>query len=566
MLPAEEALDRVGEAGTPFGEVGRVDLREVAEAHDLRARARAGDERPHFLGREVLRFVDEDEFLLEGAPAHEGHALDLQALLEDAARRLRLPGLHALRSREDVEVVVDGAHPGDHLFLFRTRKIPDVFAHAHGGARDENLVEAVFVHRHRKGRRQAHEGLAGPRLTENRHEVDVGREKEVEGGVLLDVAGVDAEELVALRRVVLEERHRDLRAFDRGDARRKGRAHVGGNPEDFVQDEVARRGRVEGVGRDAVLFLALERRGDERPEVVRERADAREEQVRVVQDLVGEIVFRGEPQGGRLDAHVHVLRDEDGDVLGEVRGKAAHDGEDAVVPLVGGEFRRQGRRDRRGFEVELSESFGVAEGREVKSFREGPFGVGFEKRVERAREAAAVAGDFGRADLVVVELFERRHRQEDVVFGKAEEAARIVQEHVRVEHEELLAVFAHDGAASAVARGFYDGLSLRRGGKEPIGGGEGFGRFLFGGRRHVDAFGGHRRHGFFVRGGCGSGGNIRGSGLFGLRDGGRGFWRLFALRFLLCRGDGRFLLFFLRALFGGLGGLGFFRRQHHLKG
>src|SRR5262245_39947694 len=38
--PALHAVDDEGEAGTALSEVGRVDLRDVAEAHDLGARAR----------------------------------------------------------------------------------------------------------------------------------------------------------------------------------------------------------------------------------------------------------------------------------------------------------------------------------------------------------------------------------------------------------------------------------------------------------------------------------------------------------------------------------------------
>ena len=330
----------------------------------------------------------------------------------------------------------------------------------------------------------------------------------------------------------------------------KGVPHVGRNPEDFVQNEVARGRREEAVGRDAVLFAALERRRDDCPEVVRERADPREEKVRVVEDLVGEIVFRGKPERRRLDAHVHVLRDENGHVLGEVRRKAAYDGENAVVPLVGRQFRRKGRSNRTRFKVELSLRLDVPEGREVEPFRKGPSGVGLEKRVERAREASAVAGDFGRPDLVVVELLERRHREEHVVLGKAEEAARIVQKHVRVEHEELLAVFSHDGASAAVARGLFGRLSLGRRGEENVRGGQlartrGFG----GGRRHVDAFGGHRRHGLFVGGRRGFDGSLFGRAL------GRPF--LFGRRlrgglFLLGNGGGSGLLRLLFALGGFL--------------
>jgi propionyl-CoA synthetase len=77
VRPALEAVDRIGQARRAFGEVGRVDLRQVAQADDLGARAGAGDQRLHLLGREVLRLVDEHELVQEGAPAHEVQALDL---------------------------------------------------------------------------------------------------------------------------------------------------------------------------------------------------------------------------------------------------------------------------------------------------------------------------------------------------------------------------------------------------------------------------------------------------------------------------------------------------------
>ena len=73
--PALEALDDVGQARRPLGEVGRVDLRDVAQADDLAADAGPGHERLHLLGREVLRLVDDQVLVDEGAPAHERHRL-----------------------------------------------------------------------------------------------------------------------------------------------------------------------------------------------------------------------------------------------------------------------------------------------------------------------------------------------------------------------------------------------------------------------------------------------------------------------------------------------------------
>src|SRR5215471_8967112 len=71
MRPAFKAIHDICNAGTAFGEIRRVDLRDVAEAYHFRPRARARDERFHLLGRQVLRFVDDQELVDEGAPAHE---------------------------------------------------------------------------------------------------------------------------------------------------------------------------------------------------------------------------------------------------------------------------------------------------------------------------------------------------------------------------------------------------------------------------------------------------------------------------------------------------------------
>ena len=47
---------------------------------------------------------------------------------------------------------------------------------------------------------------------------------------------------------------------------------------------------------------------------------------------------------------------------------------------------------------------------------------------------------------MLVELLERRDRDVDVVLVEAEEARRIVHQHVRIEHEELLHLGLSRGA------------------------------------------------------------------------------------------------------------------------
>ena len=91
MGPPLEAFDDVGEAGASFRQVRRIDLSDVAEADDLRAGTSTRDERFHLFGREILRFVNDDEFLQEGSPAHEAHGLDADAALDEVERSLPAP-------------------------------------------------------------------------------------------------------------------------------------------------------------------------------------------------------------------------------------------------------------------------------------------------------------------------------------------------------------------------------------------------------------------------------------------------------------------------------------------
>ena len=314
MRPPGEALDDVGEARAPFREVGRVDLGDVPEADDLRPRTRAGDEGLHLLGREVLRFVDDDELLEERAPAHEAHRLDADAVADEVHRGLAAPVAGAVRLVEDLEVVFQSPHPRRHLLFFRAGEVPDVFAHAHRGARDDDLREAPLVDRLRQGGRERQERLPGAGLPEERHEVDLGVHEEVEGHVLLGVSRLDAPDLV-LRAEVFQEAQLHRSAFDRGDDRGEG---VVPFDRDALVD-VPLRGlvRLERVAGGAAVVPALEPTLHLVPEGGGEFRAARVHHVGVVEDLVVEVVLGGDPQRGRLDAHVDVFAHEHDRVPGE---------------------------------------------------------------------------------------------------------------------------------------------------------------------------------------------------------------------------------------------------------
>jgi hypothetical protein len=59
------------------------------------------------------------------------------------------------------------------------------------------------------------------------------------------------------------------------------------------------------------------------------------------------------------------------------------------------------------------------------------------QRVQLAADLAGVARHLAHALLVPVQLFERDHRQVDVVLLEAEQRHRVVHQHVGVEHEQL---------------------------------------------------------------------------------------------------------------------------------
>src|SRR4051812_108604 len=57
---------------------GQIDLRGVAGDDSLRAMAKAGEEHEHLFGGAILRFVQDDKGLIQGAAAHVSKRGDFQ--------------------------------------------------------------------------------------------------------------------------------------------------------------------------------------------------------------------------------------------------------------------------------------------------------------------------------------------------------------------------------------------------------------------------------------------------------------------------------------------------------
>ena len=58
MRPLPELLNQVGQAGTPYTQVGRVDLRNIAQADDFRILTGPCDQVFHLFWAQVLTLID----------------------------------------------------------------------------------------------------------------------------------------------------------------------------------------------------------------------------------------------------------------------------------------------------------------------------------------------------------------------------------------------------------------------------------------------------------------------------------------------------------------------------
>ncbi len=111
--------------------VGQIDLRDVAVHHHFGVEALAREHHLHLLGRAVLRFVQDDEAVVEGAAAHESDGRDF----DDVALQ---QFLHALVVEHVVERVVERAQIGVDFFLQRAGQEAEALAGFDGGAREDD--------------------------------------------------------------------------------------------------------------------------------------------------------------------------------------------------------------------------------------------------------------------------------------------------------------------------------------------------------------------------------------------------------------------------------------------
>src|SRR3569623_764136 len=434
VRPALEMVHHVGEAGTAFGEVGRVDLGNVAQAHHLGAGAGTGDQRLHLLGREVLRLVDDEELVEEGAAAHEVERLHFYPGTDQVLRGSASPFAGIVVALvQYVEVVFQCAHPRRHFLFLGPGQKTDVFADRNGHAgHDDFGVDLLVEHLGQTGG-QREQGLAGTGLAEQGDEVDLGIHQYVECIVLLAVARGDAPDVVLLVAEIAHRDHLGLLAFALQHLRVE---RVGA----FLEDELVRQQARDQRPLDAVVGLAV---GLPRfhafavrvPEIGGQFAQAGVLQSGVFQYLVVEVILGRKPQRARLDAHVDVFRHQNDLAFGVMARQEQHDAEDLVVDLAGRQAQRDVAGDRLGLQKQPAGGGVMAVRCEWHAFLDAVELA--DDLVEKAAGLASVARYLVHAFFVLVEFLQRGDRHIDVMLFEAVQAGGVVHQHVGIQYEQL---------------------------------------------------------------------------------------------------------------------------------
>ena len=148
VLEHIEYLDQAGALA-----LGQVDLGHVAGDHRGGAEADAGQEHLHLLARGVLALVENDEGIVQGAPAHVGQRRDLDHLALDQLGDL-------LEADHLVQGVIQRAQVGIDLLGKITGQETELLAGFHRRAHQQDASHLLLVERlHRSRHRQV--GLAG---------------------------------------------------------------------------------------------------------------------------------------------------------------------------------------------------------------------------------------------------------------------------------------------------------------------------------------------------------------------------------------------------------------------
>ena len=361
---ALHAVVAINEAVAARVHVRIINLGGVADEHDFRALADAGDDGFHLVGRELLGLVEDEEAPRDGAAADEGESLDFDETAFDQALvglerggaagvaavlvvglggnglvegcgeggfgvavmlffadffRGKLRVFLRLRRDEHLECVEVRLQPRLHFFLQRAGQETDVFAQRHDGTGDRDAVVArVVVVSLVQGASDGEKRLAGAGLAEAGDEGDRVVEQRVHEELLLKVATPHGNAAGGLDEVGnFEATHRALAIVAGG----HGLAFRGAEQDVFVKRKIFCGLVLEGEFSLGAKTLKL---------VYRDGDLAVVALVVHFVHLVVEVVLGFEADGAGLERDVDILCDEDGRGLAGV-AHIERGGDDPVV-------------------------------------------------------------------------------------------------------------------------------------------------------------------------------------------------------------------------------------------
>ena len=171
------------------------------------------------------------------------------------------------------------------------------------------------------------------------------------------------------------------------------------------------------------------------PEIGRQFAHPGVKQVGVFEHLVIEIVFGGQPQRARLDAHIDVFRHQNNLAFGVVLGQKQHHAQNLVIHFAGRHTQRDVAGDGLSLQIQAPGRGIVAEGLERDAFFDViELGHHF---IQKTTGLARVARHFGHAFFVQIKFFQCRNRHIHIVLFKTKQTGGVVHQHIGVKNKQL---------------------------------------------------------------------------------------------------------------------------------
>jgi hypothetical protein len=154
--------------------VGIIDLVGVAGEDHFGALSRAGQNGFHFMGRQVLGLVHDEELLRNAATTNVGQRLNAQVtrFFELACGHGGASALLHVGCDDELKIVIDGLHVRAQLFVHVARQIAEISAHGHDRAAHQKLVVVLFIHDLLKASGDGQQGFASARLAKQGHHLD----------------------------------------------------------------------------------------------------------------------------------------------------------------------------------------------------------------------------------------------------------------------------------------------------------------------------------------------------------------------------------------------------------